>query len=166
MLSSEALWRGTPPAYHSPSADDPRKKSLPRKGKDAFAWYHLAFILCQGAYRKSKSPCPLWDRGEIAVPPCIILMAPVRNVDDASIYLIQRGACGRVRHILHTGFHLPPALCYLRNMTFFRSSLFIFKLKLSYRLQTLLSTIDFISNKNIFTAPHFITAFLHCGQKS
>ena len=85
-------------------------------------------------------------------------MAPVRNVDDASIYLIQRGACGRVRHILHTGFHLPPALCYLRNMTFFRSSLFIFKLKLSYRLQTLLSTIDFIANKNIFTAPHFITA--------
>lgn len=93
-------------------------------------------------------------------------MAPVRNVDDASIYLIQRGACGRVRHILHTGFHLPPALCYLRNMTFFRSSLFIFKLKLSYRLQTLLSTIDFIANKNIFTALHFITAFLHCGQKS
>ena len=80
-------------------------------------------------------------------------MAPVRNVDDASIYLIQRGACGRVCHILHTGFHLPPTLCYLRNMTFFRSSLFIFKLKLSYRLQTLLSTIDFISNKNIFTAP-------------
>ena len=77
-------------------------------------------------------------------------MAPVRNVDDASIYLIQRGACGRVRHILHTGFHLPPALCYLRNMTFFRSSLFIFKLKLSYRLQTLLSTIDFISNNHRF----------------
>lgn len=93
------------------------------------------------------------QRRSRAVPPCIILMAPVRNVDDASIYLIQRGACGRVRHILHTGFHLPPALCHLRNMTFFRSSLFIFKLKLSYRLQTLLSTIDFISNKNIFTAP-------------
>lgn len=95
------------------------------------------------------------QRRSRAVPPCIILMAPVRNVDGASIYLIQRGACGRVRHILHTGFHLPPALCYLRNMTFFRSSLFIFKLKLSYRLQTLLSTIDFISNKNIFTAPPF-----------
>ena len=106
------------------------------------------------------------QRRSRAVPPCIILMAPVRNVDDASIYLIQRGACGRVRHILHTGFHLPPALCYLRNMTFFRWSLFICKLKLSYRLQTLLSTIDFIANKNIFTAPHFITAFLHCGQKS
>ena len=84
-------------------------------------------------------------------------MAPVRNVDDASIYLIQRGACGRVCHILHTGFHLPPALCYLRNMTFSRSSLFIFKLKLSYRLQTLLSTINFISDGNIFHNPYFIT---------
>lgn len=93
-------------------------------------------------------------------------MAPVRNVDDASIYLIQRGACGRVCHILHTGFHLPPALCYLRNMTFSRSSLFIFKLKLSYRLQTLLSTINFISDGNIFHNPYFITAFLHRGQKS
>ena len=134
-----------------------------RQGR--IALYHLAFITLPPGNIK---PCPnKSDRGEfIAVPPCIILMAPVRNVDDASIYLIQRGACGRVRHILHTGFHLPPALCHLRNMTFFRSSLFIFKLKLSYRLQTLLSTIDFISNKNIFTAPHFITAFLHCGQKS
>lgn len=93
-------------------------------------------------------------------------MAPVRNVDDASIYLIQRGACGRVCHILHTGFHLPPALCYLRNMTFSRSSLFIFKLKLSYRLQTLLSTINFISDGNIFHNPYFITAVLHRGQKS
>lgn len=93
-------------------------------------------------------------------------MAPVRNVDDASIYLIQRGACGRVCHILHTGFHLPLALCYLRNMTFSRSSLFIFKLKLSYRLQTLLSTINFISDGNIFHNPYFITAFLHRGQKS
>lgn len=56
ILSSEALWRGTTPAYHSPSADEPRKKSLPRKGKDAFAWYHLAFILCQGAYGNQKAP--------------------------------------------------------------------------------------------------------------
>lgn len=95
------------------------------------------------------------QRRSCAVPPCIILMAPVRNVDDASIYLIQRGACGRVRHILHNGFHLPPALCHLRNMTFFRSSLFIFKLKLSYRLQTLLSTINFISDGNIFHNPPF-----------
>ena len=95
------------------------------------------------------------QRRSRAVPPCIILMAPVRNVDDASIYLIQRGACGRVRHILHTGFHPPPALCHLRNMTFFRSSLFIFKLKLSYRLQTLLSTINFISDRNIFHSPSF-----------
>ena len=86
ILSSEALWRGTTPAYHSPSADDPRKKSLPRKGKDAFAWYHLAFILCQGAYRKSKSPCPLWDRGEIAVPPCIILSWFIRNGDFRLLY--------------------------------------------------------------------------------
>lgn len=56
ILSSEALGRGTTPAYHSPSANGPRKKSLPRKGKDASAWYHLAFILCQESYRKSKAP--------------------------------------------------------------------------------------------------------------
>ena len=144
-----------------------RNKSAPpeilRQGR--IALYHLAFITLPSGNIKPRPNES--DRGEfIAVPPCIILMAPVRNVDDASIYLIQRGACGRVCHILHTGFHLPPALCYLRNMTFSRSSLFIFKLKLSYRLQTLLSTINFISDGNIFHNPYFITAFLHRGQKS
>ena len=36
ILSSEALWRGTTPAYHSPSADDPRKKVPVPKGQGRF----------------------------------------------------------------------------------------------------------------------------------
>ena len=36
ILSSEALWRGTTPAYHSPSADDPRKSVPAPKGQGRF----------------------------------------------------------------------------------------------------------------------------------
>ena len=65
------------------------------------------------------------------------------------------------------GSHLPALSGRGRSGPYFsRSSLFIFKLKLSYRLQTLLSTINFISDGNIFHNPYFITAFLHRGQKS
>ena len=93
---------------HAFSADN--KNAPPetlRQGR--IALYHLAFITLPPGNIKPRPNES--DRGDfIAVPPCIILMAPVRNVDDAAYSVQPRKLTSDCPQTFHAAFHLPPAL--------------------------------------------------------